>query len=128
MRNIKVGVIGVGSWGVNHVEAYRTLPNAEIVAVADSSPGRAREIANTYDIPHWFDSYEELCALRELDAVSIVTPESEHVEPVESAAKAGKHILIEKPVARAVPDIERMITAARRADVILMPGHLLRFD
>jgi UDP-N-acetylglucosamine 3-dehydrogenase len=128
MKRIKVGVIGVGSWGVNHVEAYLGLPHAEVVAVADSSPERAEEVARTYNIPHWSDNYEELCALKEVEAVSIVTPELEHVKPVESAAKAGKHILLEKPVARAVSDIERMITAARRADVILMPGHLLRFD
>lgn len=128
MKTTKIGVIGVGSWGVNHVEAYSALPHAEVIAVADSSPGRAEEVARTYNIPHWFNHYEELCALTAVDAVSIVTPESEHVKPVEAAAKAGKHILVEKPIARAVSDIERMITAARRADVILMPGHLLRFD
>ncbi len=128
MRKTKVGVIGVGAWGVNHLEAYSALPHAEVIAVADSSPGRAEGVARSYGIPHWFNSYEELCALSELDAVSVVTPESDHVQPVEAAAKAGKHILVEKPMARAVADIERMITAARRANVILMPGHLLRFD
>lgn len=128
MRKTKVGVIGVGAWGVNHVEAYCALPHAEVIAVADSSPRLAEEVARTYNIPHWFDNYEELCALRELDAVSVVTPESEHVKPIEAAAKAGKHILVEKPIARSVSDVERMIAAARRADVILMPGHLLRFD
>ena len=128
MKKIKVGVIGAGSWGVNHIEAYRALPDAEVIAVADSLPRRAQEIATTYNIPHWFDNYEDLCSLQELDAVSVVTPESEHVKPVEAAAKQGKHILVEKPAARSVPDVERMITAARVADVILMPGHLLRFD
>jgi len=128
MNKTRVGVIGVGSWGVNHIEAYRALPHAEVIAVADSSPGRAEEVARTHGIPHWFNNYEELCALREVDAVSVATPESDHVQPVEEAAKAGKHILVEKPIANAVADIERMIAAARRADVILMPGHILRFD
>lgn len=128
MVKIKVGVIGVGAWGVNHVEAYRALPHAEVFAVADSAPDRAEQIAATYTIPHWFGNYEELCALEELDAVSIVTPESEHLKPVEAATRAGKHILIEKPIARSVSEVEEMIEAARRADVILMPGHLLRFE
>jgi len=128
VKKIKVGVIGVGAWGVSHVEAYRALPHAEVVAVADTSPKRAEEIARTYNIPFWFENYEALCALKDLEAVSVVTPESEHVKPVEAAARAGKHILVEKPVARSVSDVERMIGAARRADVSLMPGHLLRFD
>ncbi len=128
MRKIKVGVIGVGAWGVNHVEAYRSLPNAEVLAVADTSRDRAEEIARTHHIPHWFENFEELCALPELDAVSIVTPEADHLKPVEAAARAGKHILVEKPVARSLSDVERMIEAARRASVSLMPGHILRFD
>jgi UDP-N-acetylglucosamine 3-dehydrogenase len=128
MKKTNVGVIGVGTWGVNHIEAYRSLPQAEVIAVADSLPKRAQEIASTYNIPYWFDNCEELCALNELDAVSVVTPESEHVKPVEVAAKAGKHILLEKPIARFVSDVERMIEVARRSNVILMPGHLLRFD
>ncbi|MGB9485983.1 MAG: Gfo/Idh/MocA family oxidoreductase, partial [Terriglobia bacterium] len=99
-----------------------------VIAVADPMPGRAKQIAETFHIPHWFENYEDLCALKEIEAVSIVTPESEHLRPVEAAASAGKHILVEKPVAYSVADVEKMIAAARRADVILMPGHLLRFE
>lgn len=128
MSKVRVGVIGAGLWGVCHIEAYRGLPHAEILAVADSAPGRAEQIARTYNIPHWFEDYGELCALRDLDAVSIVTPESDHLKPVEVAAGAGKHILVEKPVARSISDIDLMIDAARRANVMLMPGHLLRFE
>ena len=128
MEKAKVGIIGVGLWGINHIEAYRGLPHAEVIAVADPAPGRAKEIARIYNIPHWFEDYEELCALKELDAVSIVTPESEHLRPVEAAARAGKHILVEKPMAHAVSEVEKMIAAAQQADVILMPGHLLRFE
>jgi UDP-N-acetylglucosamine 3-dehydrogenase len=128
MERVKVGIIGVGLWGVNHVEAYRGLAHSEVIAVADPVPGRAKEISKTFNIPHWFENYEDLCALEEIQAVSIVTPESEHLKPVEAAAKAGKHILVEKPVAYSVAEVEKMIAAARQADVILMPGHLLRFE
>jgi len=128
MDRVKVGVIGVGLWGVNHVEAYRGLPHAEIIAVADPVPGRAQEISKAFNIPHWFENYEELCALKEIEAVSIVTPESAHLKPVEAAARARKHILVEKPMAHSVGDVEKMIAAAQEADVVLMPGHLLRFE
>lgn len=128
MERVKVGVIGAGLWGVNHIEAYRGLPHAEVIAVADPAPGRAKEISEAFHIPRWFESDEELCALKEIEAVSIVTPESAHLKPVEAAAKAGRHILVEKPMAYAVADVEKMIAAAQRANVILMPGHLLRFE
>jgi predicted dehydrogenase len=128
MERIKVGVIGVGSWGVSHLEAYRGLPHAEVVAVADPAAGRAKEISKSFNIPHAFENYEQLCALKEIDAVSIVTPESEHLKPVMAAAQAGKHILVEKPMAHSVADVEKMIAAAQQAGVILMPGHLLRFE
>ena len=128
MERVKIGIIGVGLWGVNHIEAYRGLPLAEVVAVADPAPGRAEEVARRFGIPHWFEGFEDLCALAEVDAVSIVSPESQHLKPVEAAAPAGKHILLEKPVAYSVADVETMIADAQRANVILMPGHLLRFE
>ena len=128
MNKVRIGVIGCGLWGVCHIEAYRGLPHAELVAVADSAPGRAEQVARTFNIPHWFNSYEDLCELRDLDAVSIVTPESEHLKPVEAAAKAGKHILVEKPISRSVSEAEEMIAATHKANVFLMPGHILRFE
>ena len=128
MDRVKVGIIGVGLWGVNHLEAYLGLPQAEVIAVADPAPGRAETIAKQFNIPRWFQSFEDLCAVKELDAVSIVSPEAEHLKPVEAAAEAGKHILLEKPIAYSVTDAEQMISAARKAGVILMPGHLLRLE
>ena len=128
MERVKVGVIGAGLWGVNHIQAYRGLPHVEVVAVADPMPGRAEEVARNHNIPHWFEDCEELYDLTEIDAVSIVTPESEHLNPVEAAARAKKHILVEKPIAHSVHEAEKMIAVTRQADVILMPGHLLRFE
>ena len=128
MERVKVGVVGAGLWGENHIAAYQGLPFAEVIAVADPAPHRAQEIARKYNIPHWFQDYAELCSLQEVDAVSIVTPESEHLRPVERAARAGKHILVEKPIAHSVSEVEQMIAVARESNVILMPGHLLRFE
>lgn len=128
MDRVKIGVIGCGLWGVCHIEAYLGLPHAELVAVADSEPGRAEQVANTFNIPQWFNNYEDLCKLTDLDAVSIVTPESEHLKPVEAAAKSGKHILVEKPISRSVSEADEMIATAHESNVFLMPGHILRFE
>lgn len=124
----QVGVIGCGLWGTAHLQAYLRLPHVEVVAVCDASEERARSAANQYGISQWFGRYEDLCALPGLDAVSIVTPEAEHLGPVLAAAQRGLHILVEKPVASEVSEVEKMIEAARAADVILMPGHILRFE
>jgi UDP-N-acetylglucosamine 3-dehydrogenase len=127
-ERIRVGVIGAGRWGIEHIEAYRSLPDVDVVAVADNSPEVAERAAKTFGIPRWFTTYQDLCRLGELDAVSVVTPESDHLRPVEEAARSGKHVLVEKPVATEVADVQTMIRAAREAGVILMPGHLLRFE
>lgn len=128
MDRVKVGIIGVGLWGMNHIEAYRGMPNAEVFAVADPTPGRAEAAAKQFNIPHWFDNFEDLCAIDQIDAVSVVSPEAEHLKPVEAAARAKKHILLEKPIAYSASDAEKMIAVTRKAGVILMPGHLLRFE
>ena len=127
-KNIRVGVIGVGRWGLEHLAAYRGLPNVGVIAIADSAGDRVEEVGRALEIPHRFTRYEELCALAELDAVSIVTPESEHLGPVLAAARSGKHILVEKPLATNAQEVQRMIEAATEAHVILMPGHILRFE
>ena len=127
-KNIRVGVIGLGRWGVEHLAAYRGLPNVDVIAIADTAGDRVDEVGRALQIPHRFTRYEELCGLAELDAVSIVTPESDHLGPVLAAARAGKHMLVEKPVATNTAEVQRMIEAATEAHVILMPGHILRFE
>jgi len=125
---VRVGVIGVGLWGTMHVEAYQGLPHVEVVAVADADARVAERVAATHGISRWFADHRELCALQNLDAVSIVTPEAEHLGPVLAAAQAGKHILVEKPMASTVADAVAIVNTARQADVLLMPGHILRFE
>jgi predicted dehydrogenase len=127
-QTVKVGVIGAGRWGSEHLHGYASLPNVEIVAVADNAPGRAEQAARSFGIPRWYTRYEDLCRLEDVQAVSIVTPESDHLRPVLAAAEAGKHILVEKPVAECVAEVRTMIEAARSSGVILMPGHICRFE
>lgn len=125
---VKVAVIGLGVWGRCHVEAYASLPQAEVVAICDSNKERLQEIGERYDIKHRFTDRKKLWALDELALVNVCTPESEHLQPVMEALRAGKHVLVEKPAATRHAEATEMHYTAEAANRYLMPGHILRFD
>jgi len=127
-QRLRVGIVGLGAFAESHIRAYRALPHVEIAAVASRSPERAAEIAARYGIPAWYGSHEELIADDTIDAVSITTAEHEHRAPAVMALRAGKHVLVEKPLASTLEDAAAILAAAREATGILMPGHILRFD
>jgi predicted dehydrogenase len=120
-------VVGLGLSGESHVRAYRSLPHAEVVAVGSRSAARAHEVAARYGIARAYGSYRELIADPAVQAVSVATAEHEHREPVELALAAGKHVLVEKPLATTLEDARAIADAAARSTAILMPGHILRF-
>jgi UDP-N-acetylglucosamine 3-dehydrogenase len=128
VRRLRVGIAGLGAFGESHIRAYRALPHVEIAAVASRSPERAKAVAAQYGIPVWYGSHEELIADDTIDAVSVTTAESEHRGPAIMALQAGKHVLVEKPIASTLEDAAAIIAAAREATGILMPGHILRFE
>jgi len=125
---IRVGVIGLGAFGEFQIQAFRGLPGVEVAAVASRSGERAREIAARYGIPRWYDDHEALCADAGIDAVTIATEESRHVEPALAALAAGKHVLVEKPLATSRAGALTIANAATGANGRLMPGHIVRFE
>lgn len=127
MKRLRVGILGLGAFGESHIRAYRGLPYVEIAAVASRSPERAGAIARKYGIPTWYGTHEELIADPSINAISITTAEYEHRLPAVAALAAGKHVLVEKPIASTLEDAEAIIEAARTSPGILMPGHVLRF-
>lgn len=128
VRTIGLGVIGVGDFGQNHAHVWRDLPGASLVAVADLDPVRARAVAERYGARRWYTNHAELLADPEVEAVSICTLDDHHREPAVAAARAGIHILLEKPIASTLEDAEAITAATRAAGVVLQVGHLLRFD
>ena len=121
MTKTGFGVIGTGIvGGAWHAHVYHNLPAAELVAVCDLDAGRAREIAERYSVPHVFTDYRDLLARDDIAAVSIATPDFAHREIAVAAAKAGKHILVEKPLATTVEDAEAILAAVDEAGVKLM--------
>jgi len=117
---VRLGVIGVGLQGQTHLKCYQTLPYAQVVAIADVHEQTLREVGEKFAIPAQYRDYREMLSREELDAVSVVTPDHLHREPVLAAIAAGCHVLCEKPLATGVEDAEAMVTAAKRAGVKLM--------
>ncbi len=122
---IRAGVWGVGVWGEKHARVYHALPDAELAGVYDRDAGRAREVAARHGC-RAFASPEELLAA--CDAVSVAVPTVAHREAVERAAAAGRHVLVEKPMALTVVECDAMIAAAARAGVTLQVGQVERFN
>lgn len=125
MDKIRVGVIGVGALGQHHARLYATLPEADLVGIADTRPGRAEEIAAPLGARHFTD-YREL--FDKVDAVSIAVPTTLHAEIGEQFLSRGIHVLVEKPISHTVSDADRLIRAAENSRCVLQVGHLERFN
>lgn len=128
MQRLKVGIVGLGSWGLCHLEAYRALPFVEVVAVSDIHPERRRLASQQYGVPHTFEDAESMMEMKEIGLVSVVTFEQHHLQPTLLALASGKHVIVEKPVATDVGEARKMQEAARLSGKFVVPGHLLRFD
>jgi predicted dehydrogenase len=120
MERVGFGVIGVGLFGENHALVYSRLPGVELVAVCDQNEARAKEVAEKYGARTYSTDYRELLANPDIRAVSIATPDFAHAEIALAAAEAGKHILVEKPLATTVAEAQAIVVAAKRAGVKLM--------
>ena len=129
MKKIGIGVLGVGEMGKRHAENVRHLvPGAELVAVADVAGARAKQIAEELEVAKWFGSLEAMLECKEVQAVLIATPDKFHAQGVLEAAKAGKDILCEKPIALTLADAYAALDAVSKAGVQLQIGFMRRYD
>lgn len=119
MGEIRLGVIGVGTWGEMHARIYASYPGARLVAVSDLDEARGTEVSGRHGAAFYRD-YRELLARPDVDAVSIVTPDHTHTGIATAAFEAGKHVLLEKPMAQTVAECEQIIAAAEGAGKRLM--------
>ncbi|MDY7011219.1 MAG: Gfo/Idh/MocA family oxidoreductase [Planctomycetota bacterium] len=119
-KTIKIGVIGAGMISNFHMGGYRECPGAEVVAVCDVMADRAKTAAEKFDIPKTFTSVGRMLAMKEIDAVSVCTPNIDHMRSTLKALAAGKHVLCEKPIAMNARQAQTMIDAAGKARKKLM--------
>jgi len=123
---IKVAIVGAGFMGGMHAEVYRNLNKAKLIALADVDLKKAQLLADKYEA-RAYRSLEELLNQEDIDAVDICLPTFLHKEYVIKAARAGKDILCEKPIALTVKDADEMIQMAKEAKVKLMIAQVIRF-
>jgi predicted dehydrogenase len=120
MARKSFAVIGAGIWGETHAQAYRSHPEAQLAVVCDLKEERASRIASEYEAGRSCTDWREIASDDTIDAVSIVTPDFAHREIAVTLARAGKHLLVEKPLATTVAECEEIIGAAKEGGVKLM--------
>lgn len=119
MQEMGFGVIGVGTWGQLHARVYASTSGARLAALCDANSERARQISESLGGVPVYDDYRELLADPSVQAVSIVLPDFLHREAAVAAAEAGKHLLLEKPLATTEEDAQAILKAAEAAGVTL---------
>ncbi len=136
---LKIGIVGFGFMGRMHYRCWQDLPDAQIVAIADSNPNiredAQKEVGNVGGAEKSFDfeninmyrSLDDMLANEELDAVSNTLPTFLHADTSVSAMEAGVHVLCEKPMALNLEDCDRMIEASKQTGKYLQVGQCIRF-
>lgn len=119
---IGVGVIGAGIIGEQHARVYRELPQTTLIGVVDVNPQRAQKVAEKYGC-NWYTNYSELFEQEDVRAVSIATPDHLHYDIVVSALKAGKHVLVEKPLTTSLEEARKIVQVVEEQKRILMVNY-----
>lgn len=128
MKNpIGFGLIGCGVWGEVHARTYALSPNARFIAVCDSSLEQAEKMAQQFNVEFYYKDIDKFLAHPELEAVSIVTPDFTHTDIVCAALEAGKHVLVEKPLAMTVAECEKILKVRDANQAILMVNYANRW-
>jgi len=127
-RKLRLGVIGCGDiFREQHLPYYQQTELAEVLAVADVDPARAKKTAGELGAPFHSDNPNDIIKRDDLDAVDIATRPASHCELAVAAAGAGKHVLVEKPMCLDVAEADEMIAAAEKAKVKLQVAYVFRF-
>jgi predicted dehydrogenase len=128
-KKIRYGIIGFGAFAERTIApAIRESSNSELVAIQKRSLQSAKDKAQAFHIPHAFDTAEALVNHPEVDAVFIVSANSLHAPETIVAARSGKHVLVEKPMAMNVAEADSMIETCKKHHVKLMIGHMVRLS
>jgi predicted dehydrogenase len=125
---IKVGVVGCGYWGPNLIRNLRQSGECQLKLVCDTNAERLSHMRRLYPEVATTSSFEDLLNGADLDAVVIATPVRMHYEMAMAALSAGKHVFIEKPMARTEAEGEEMVALAEREGLVLMVGHTFLFS
>jgi UDP-N-acetylglucosamine 3-dehydrogenase len=126
MKKLGVAVIGTGFWGKNHARVYKELASTELVAICDVNAEIAKSIADQFGVKAYTTSTRML-KNEEIEAVSVCTWSTSLAKEALKALKAGKHVLVEKPMATNTKQAEKLLETAEKNDLHLTVGFLMRF-
>jgi 2-hydroxy-4-carboxymuconate semialdehyde hemiacetal dehydrogenase len=123
---MKICVAGQGAFGQKHLDALKRIPEVEVTSLVGGNQDATAEVAKKYKVPHHTGDLSE--GIKRADAVILTTPTKLHFRQGEQVMRAGKHVLIEIPVADSVEDAEGLVRIAKETGVVAMGGHVRRFN
>ena len=126
-KKIRLGMIGAGGFANVHLNGIKQLDFVEMVAISDIILENAKEKAEKYHIPHYYQDHMELLAREDIDAVTLPLPDQVHARIAIDAMRAGKHVLCEKPMALDLDECKEMVKVARETGMQLMVGQIGRY-
>jgi len=126
LSGYKIGIVGCGYWGAKHARVAMSIPNVSSVVLIDPNENSVNSLVRSFPALRHCQSLEDAC--RHIDAVIIATPPQTHAAVAMQALRAGKHVLVEKPMATSRDDARRLIEEADRRRLVLMVGHTFEFN
>jgi predicted dehydrogenase len=125
--SVNVAVIGAGAIGLDHIASFQKHPAARVVAVAENNAERGREAVTRFNVPAMVPDYRQVLARADIDIISIALPTYLHASAALDALRAGKHVMIDKPIATSARDAAKIIALAKEKKRKVMVGQNQRF-
>jgi 2-hydroxy-4-carboxymuconate semialdehyde hemiacetal dehydrogenase len=125
---MRIAVAGQGAFGIKHLEALAHIPDVEVVTLAGGNPTGTAEVAQRFKIPHWTSDLSESLRQPGVEAVILATPTQLHAQQAIQCMRAGKHVMVEIPMADTLADSEKIVQVQKETGVVAMGGHTRRFN
>jgi 2-hydroxy-4-carboxymuconate semialdehyde hemiacetal dehydrogenase len=125
---MKIVMAGQGAFGQKHLDAIKNIPGIEVVSLAGGSPASTEEVAKKYGIPHWTTDLGESLKQPGVEAVILTTPTQLHAKQAVQCMDAGKHVMVEIPMADTLADAQWIVDTQKKTGLVAMAGHTRRFN
>jgi predicted dehydrogenase len=128
VKTVRIGVVGLGHWGPNHVRIFNQCLGARVIVAADLSADRRRYVGELYRDVELVADARDVFNRADVDAVVIATPARTHFPIARAALEAGKHVLLEKPMCTSLADARELLAIAAGSDRVLVHGHVFVYN
>jgi 2-hydroxy-4-carboxymuconate semialdehyde hemiacetal dehydrogenase len=124
---MKICVVGNGAFGKKHLDALSNIEDVEVVCLVGAREESTKKVANDFNVPTWTTSLDEALAM-DIDAVIIASPTQIHAQQAIASMNAGKHVMIEIPMADTLEDAQAIVDVQKKTGLVAMAGHTRRFN